>query len=58
MMDEEDQAEFNMLQWFAAQFLLKIREACKISQTALNQVSQGVVEFLDIFSNHIVVSLI
>lgn len=46
------------LDWKAAQFLIDIRETCKTSHATLEKISDGVINLVDVYSSHILVSKI
>ena len=53
---ELTQIAIEQLQCYAAQFLVNIREKCKMSHTAIEHVINGVVHLLEMYSAIIVVS--
>lgn len=44
------------LQWHAVQFLLNIREHCKMSHTTVEHVMDGIIHFINAYSTIILVS--
>lgn len=54
--DESNQASaLNLLQW--NQFIMNVRENCKVSHTAVGQIIDGVTNLFDVYSNIILVSI-
>lgn len=40
------------------QFIMNVRENCKVSQTAIDQIIDGITNFFDVYSNIVLVSLL
>jgi len=48
----------SLLRWNAVQFIINVRENCKVSHTAIEQIIDGVTNFVKLYSSIILVRFI